>query len=287
MGQSRKRRSGKKLTQREPGKSFYNERLNWLCGFTRARIPRLTRPRFEELLFKALDFLYGEQVEDKKEISNVCVDTPMNRDALEGIRSLFSFWLGNILDESGLSLVNATAYASPIGQTAYKLRIKEAEVELLPERRAHPYTIMKLGSLGTDRYEPLDAGIEPDQKYLERYFLDNPGVEDTNYAFFSHFYDPGIETTVLLTLVPLLQKFPLEHIKPCPQCGHCFRATKKKELDLCRPCIKKRHIYKWRKENPEAYNEYMRNLRKGVKDETPNQIRDRLAREGGEHKDKE
>jgi hypothetical protein len=102
---------------------------------------------------------------------------------------------------------------------------------------------------------------------------------------FSKFCDPSMPATLQFQLYGLLEKFPLSSIYECPGCRKYFVATRKKQSEYCTRCIKKKHVYKWRKKNKSVYNTYQRNLQKGVKT-TADEIRADLAREKEKKEDK-
>ncbi len=98
------------------------------------------------------------------------------------------------------------------------------------------------------------------------------------YAFFSKFFDSDVYTTVVLSLVPLLERFSLEAIGECPECEKFFKTTRRKETRLCQRCQRKKTTYRWREEHREVYNAYQRELHRGRKPSIQ-EIRARLARE--------
>lgn len=106
-----------------------------------------------------------------------------------------------------------------------------------------------------------------------------------NNACFNSCYDPDIPTTVALSLVDLLKHFQLDCIKQCPVCHKYFSSTERKKSELCTLCLKKASTYKWREQNREVYNEYQRNIARGIKKESPTEIRKRLADEEKERGD--
>jgi len=275
-----KRKRIRGTRQKDPGRRHDVNQLKWLLDFLRTDVMELPGSEFRELHYQMLDFLYGRQIENKKELRDVATDDEFNRKALMQIRGLCNSFLGQILSESEQSQKDGKLTSNNLGEVLYDYRVNRDRVTLVPRQRTHPYGV-PANLTGTYRYIPLNAGKQADEPYLRRYFLNNPRIESSNYAFFSRFYDPDIESTALLSLIPLLEKFSLKSISKCDICHAFFKRTNRKQWDLCRPCLTKIKIYHWRSqpENRLAYNEYQSNRAKGLKDETPTQIRDRHRRE--------
>jgi hypothetical protein len=277
MAKTSKNMKGRGSRLKGSGKRHEASRLKWLTEFLTTDVSRLSRWEFRKLHFQVLDFLYGN-VEDRKDLRDVATDTDLNRRALIQIQGVCYSSLGDILDQSHRSLGDRAVRTNHLGEVLYDYRVKLDNVSLVPRRRTHPYHVPANLS-GHYQYTPLKAGRQADEDYLQRYFLGKPNASD--YAYFSRHYDPDIESTVLLSLIPLLENFSLNSIGRCTKCKAYFKKTKRKKSDLCRPCHTKKKIYDWRAKpvNHEAYNIYQRNLAKGLKDETPTQIRDRRRKE--------
>ena len=279
MAKKSKKTKGRGSRLRGSGKRYEASRLKWLTEFLTADVSKLSRSEFRKLHFQVLDFLYGN-VEEKKDLRGVATDTDLNRRALIQIQAVYYSSLGDILDQSHRSFGDRVVRTNHLGEVLYDYRVKLDNVSLVPRRRTHPYDVPANLS-GHYKYIPLRAGRDADENYLHRYFLGNAKVDDSKYAFFSRHYDPDIETTILLSLISLLENHSLNSIGKCDLCKAFFTRTKRKVWDLCRPCLAKMKTYDWRSQadNHEAYNEYQRNRAKGLKDETPTQIRDRLKGE--------
>lgn len=250
--------------------------LKWLLGFMKTDVMKLPAPEFRKLHLETLYFLYGNQVEREKDLRDVATDDEFNRQALIQIQGLCYASLDQILSESHQSAEDREVRSNHLGELRYDYRVKLDKVTLVPRQRTFPYDIHP-SMTGKYRHIPLKAGRQADDDYLQRYLLSKP--KSLEYAFFSRHYDPDIETTVLLSVIPLLEKFSLNSIMQCDLCHAYFKRTKRKKWDLCRACLTKFTTYRWRADNPEVYKEYQRNRAKGLKGETPTQIRDRLMRE--------
>ncbi len=271
----------------EPGKRELYSQLGWLLDLLNTDISALPTGGFLNLLSEILLFLYKDEVRPPENMKRLCVDTDLNRKAVERIQELMKNWMDMALRENQRSLGD--------GGNAYKVEgivmtqvilVKSNRVSLRSPKRLVPYDVgINLRNF-MGQYKPLqlESGKEANQDYIDEHFSD---VKRENYAFFSTCHDPDITTTIQYTLVQLLTHFHLDCIRKCPECQKYYKSTKKKESPLCTRCLNRANTYKWRNKNRETYNEYQRNLFKGINDERPTEIRNRLAKgPGGEGNDR-
>jgi hypothetical protein len=278
MADAGKKRRIRGTQRKEPGRRYYVNLLKWLLGFMKTDVTKLPTLEYRKLYLETLHFLYGSQVEHKQDLSDVATDDEFNRKALMQIQGLCSSSLDQILSESHKAQKDGEVNSNNLGGVLFDYRVKRDRVTLVPRQRTFPYDIAP-SMTGKYRYIPLKAGRKADDTYLGRFFLNNPRIHSSKYAFFSRHYDPDIEPTVLLSLIPLLEKFSLNSLAKCGKCDAFFKRTKRKKSNLCRACLTRGTTYKWRADNPEVWKEYQRNRAKGLKGETPSQIRDRQRRE--------
>jgi hypothetical protein len=272
-----KKRRVRRRHRIDSGKRAHGKIINWLLEFMRTDVRRLKRSEFRKLHYQVLKFLYGGQMEDKEELRYVATDTELNRQALIKIQEILYSSLDAILDQSRRSSEDGETRSNNLDEVLYDYRVKRDTVTLVPRRRTHPHVPANL--TGTYKHTPLRTGRLVDEDYLRTHFWNNTSIDASRYAFFSRHYDPDIDSTVLLSLITLLEKFSLKSISKCDLCHAFFKRTAKKEWDLCRPCVTRITTDRWRTDNREVYNEYQLNLAKGLKGETPTQIRDRLMGE--------
>ncbi len=113
----------------------------------------------------------------------------------------------------------------------------------------------------------VPKGVDEEELLLRQYkAIDEPVI-------YKGCSDKSILLTLITVLLPVLEKFPIDIIRRCPQCKVYFRITQKKQTDLCRKCQGKASVYKWREENRSEYNMYQKIRVPGVKSQTISQIR--------------
>ena len=256
---TRKRMQRRKLpTTEKLGKKHYRRRMNWLLDFANAEIFALPKGKFIALLYEALDFLYGDQVQDKSEVKNICVDTPLNRKGLQRIRDEVISNILELLDQYHKTRQSHTPIVSAAGTVTYNLQVARGTISLVPYGKAMRYDRRANFSL-KDEYQRLDTGKHANDQLLKKLYR---RINSEHHVFFTHFYDEDLERTILLKLVPLLEKIPVETIKQCPKCRRFYLATRRKTDDRCRKCLQKAHTYNWRSKHPEKYNAGQRERRK-------------------------
>ena len=254
---------------KETGRRQLLDRLNWLLDFINQNIPSLRTGLFLNLMHDCLEFLYKDQA--RVEIKDICKDTELDRKALKDIQALMKLHLDTILDMSRLSIKVDTPQVCNTVEASYEVVVEGDRLSFKPQKKLMPYdTTVDLTWEYRERNFNVD--VTASEEYIKSTFQ---GKDTENHVFFSKCYDADVYSNVILTLVPLLERFPLDCIRVCPYCDKYYKSTRKKRSPLCSPCLKRMHTYKWRKNNREAWNEYQRNLAKGVKDETPVQIRER------------
>ena len=266
-----------------PGKREMQRKLNWLIGFLNADTQVLNPGEFVKLLDEVFVFFYGDQLgAGLRKI--LCSDTDLNRQAVLHIQGWTEWYLRGIVTTENTFFrdgkIRCTGdYARVIGDVV----IRGNQVKLVYRKSLRPYDANVRFDFGyEERREDWQKTI--DQEYVDQEFANLPDDKKEKHAFFSNFCDSDIPSSVLLSLVPLLENFPLECIRRCPKCGKYFTSTRKKKSALCRYCLKRESMHHWlrKKENRDAWNEYNRNLRKGIVDEKPTQIRERLKAESKE-----
>jgi hypothetical protein len=253
-------RVNKPLTKR-----YHLRRLNWLLDFLNSDISDLPKGKFTKALYQALDFLYGDQVQDKTEIKNLSVDTDLNREGLAQIHDELESNLRAIRDESRITRGDNTQWVSAAGTVTYNLQVAGNEITLVPNGTAKRYDARADLSF-SGAHVRLDSGMTVDWGYIKNKIESDPkhkfnGEDVVGQAFFTHFYDDDLERTALLSLVPILQTIPVQTIKQCKDCGKYYLATRKKRDPRCRKCLQRHHTNNWRSKNRKKYNAYQRELR--------------------------
>ena len=270
-------RGGKQRSVRRPPMPMHKEAgrkelvncLSWLLDFLNQNIRSLPTGLFLKLNHECLEFLYKDQA--RVEIKDICKDTELDRKAAERIQALMKLHLDTILDMSRWSIKQGKPYFCDTVEASYEMVVEGDRLSLKPQKKLMPYETP--ADLDWEyRERNLNVEVTATEEYINDKFQD---IDTDNYVFFSKCFDADVENNIILTLVPLLERFPLDCIRVCPYCDKYYKSTRKKRSPLCSPCLKRMHTYKWRKDNREAWNEYQRNLAKGVKDETPAQIRER------------
>jgi hypothetical protein len=320
---ARKTRKKKKVRSSQipmfegPGKREMVNRLKWLFNLLNTDIKTLPPGSFLKTFYEFLAFFYGDYVEEEV-LKRVCVDTPEDRKQLERARDELGGGISELLSKLNWrqkfqtypELKNDPHYSSYLDEiettkvwdseeripVAYHLQGER--IALIPEIRIYEYDNLQTDD-EIEVVREFEYGAKEAQAFAESIAqeweekgVDNEVVdlmrEPSQYVpfgKFSKFCDPKMSATLTLELYDLLEKFPLSSIYKCPGCRKYFVATRKKQSEYCTPCIKKKHVYKWREKNRPEYNAYQRNLQKGVKT-TVNEIRADLAREKEKKEDK-
>ena len=269
-----------------PGKREIQSRLKWLIYFVNSDIQVLSLGEFLKLLDEVLSFFYGDQL-DARLRRILPSDTDRNRRAVSQIQSRTEGYLRDIVStENTIFRDGENRCTGDYALVTGDVVIKGNQVKLVYRKNLRPYYEGVRLDFGYDiRPEQWEKTI--DQEYVDKELAGIPDDEKEKHSFFSNCYDSDVQSSVLLSLVPLLENFPLECIRRCSGCGKYFTSTRKKKSPLCHFCYKRRSMPNWlrKPENRKSFNEYIRNRRKGVGDETPTQIRERLrveSKDGGE-----
>jgi hypothetical protein len=260
----------------EPGKRYWLNQLKWLLKFLNEDISNLPTGDFLKILWEFLNFFCKAEVEQPERLKELCIDSDPNRDALKQVQVLIEEFFDRIDEIRDLSFREGI----PLDISGYTLEVKYSievdgdKLSLRPERKL--FAVWGTLDLRTFKVKP-PAPL--DQQFDDEYLVQR-GIDSSKALKFKGFVLPDFKTTIFFTLATLFERFPLDCIRRCPECRKYFTSTKRKESPLCAPCLKRENTYKWRRENPDVYNEYQRNLQKGVNDERPVEIRERLAKEG-------
>jgi ribosomal protein L37AE/L43A len=252
--------------------------LRLILDFLYQDIPHLDSMRFCENLYNILIFLYIDQVNGLEEIRGTCVDTPRNRKALMKIQGLMGNSLRRVLDESRGSMNEGAPSVVDDFKAYYEILVDRNRVAIHFAKSLIPFGMA--GSFGLEERSSNNSGFTPDDEFVEKYFLANSKIDAGKYAFFESCYDPDIKASVQQKLISLLGCFQLDDIAVCPECNRCYLKTKKKRIPFCQKCTSLKNTLAWRKEHPEVYRIYQRNIKRGKK-RRPRQIMKQLQKKGG------
>jgi hypothetical protein len=270
-----------------PGKREIQRRLNWLINFLNVDIQVLSTGEFVKLLEEVLVFFYEDQIHRPLR-RVICSDSDLNRQAVVMIQNWARSQLDEILRMTSPFDRDEEIRFFDTASIEADILIKGDKVNLVYRKKLRPYEVfVNLNPRPIYKENPADWQTPVDKDHVYQQFASLSDEEWEIHAFFSNCYDSDVRSSVLLSLVPLLENFPLECIRRCSGCGRYFTSTRKKKSPLCHFCYKRGRMPSWlrRPENREAWNEYNRNRRKGVEDEKPTQIRERLKAQSGKQEE--
>lgn len=203
-----------------PKKTYYLEKLNWILDFANLDIGSLPPGGFFKILYEFLEFFHGHEP-GRWLFRELCQDTERNRKALREVQTRIKAFLTNWLDPK--LMLPRWVLATPV-RAKYQVFFEENRISLRPSRR-----------LDISREE----NFEIDEEWVTR-GVTRPDFDFSEGLMFSRFFIEDIESSILIVLVPLLEKFPLSYIGICPDCEKFFRIKRKKKSPLCPACLKRR-----------------------------------------------
>ncbi|NIO20520.1 MAG: hypothetical protein GTN76_07220 [Candidatus Aenigmarchaeota archaeon] len=251
----------------EPGKRHYQKRLKWLLSFLNEDLPNLPPGGFLKIMNEVLLFFYEGRYKPDAEFGTVCIDTLLERKSLKKLQNRVKDCLKDILEGGETCTRDPRPHLIEEElQAKYVVIVEGNRVSIRSKKELTSYRESWF-SFDPDTFWPpvfrrrslADAPIVDEDDIVKKF---GKQYDDKNWVFFSAFYDPDVKSSILLTLIPLLEKFPLDCIRQCPDCDKYFTSTRRKESELCRRCLTKRNTYKWREDNREKYNKYQSKLQK-------------------------
>ncbi|MFX1238436.1 MAG: hypothetical protein ACFE8P_12050, partial [Promethearchaeota archaeon] len=264
-----------------PGKRYYINQLNFLLNFLNADIEKLPPGDFSNLFYQALLFLYENHVNEGV-LRRIFTDTDEDRRQLSYVQEILKYKVNALKELEIIYNEDEGLKTLEIEKSGlYSYCLKDGIIIYKPYISLYIFEDIQPDN-GEELY--IRSVIEhPKQLRDKRFQFDEDGIDtpepptDLIPGKFSMFLDDNIYETVKFSCYSLFEKIPVSAINLCPYCYKYFKSTSKKQSPLCARCLKKENTYKWREQNKLEYNEYQRNLQKGVKTSVKD-IREKMKR---------
>jgi hypothetical protein len=223
-----------------PKKTYYLEKLNWILDFANLDIEDLPPGGFFKILYEYLVFFHSHDYPTIGILKNLCQDTERNRKALREAQTRIKMLLTSC-HKHGESETVWAGFKTLFGtiEAKYFVIFQANTISLRPWTRLHP--LKEAIARDEIHYGPLRI-VSRSKEHLEidEAWMAGAGFDPEKGLRFSWFFIEDIESSILIVLVPLLEKFPLSYIGICPDCEKFFRIKRKKQSPLCPVCLKRR-----------------------------------------------
>lgn len=233
------------------------QRLKWLLNLIEMDVSGLGHGDFTKYFYDLLTYFYGCPWLDENTLRGFCEDNENNRrglgEAQEKIRGVILLLWGDTHESKqvGSAIISPLEY-----KPTYHLVVEHGNVEFaacpniyIEPRDTEGKRIQSWDELVQFESKGKKAGITcmiPGKEGIQ--VIPFP-VDLSKAVVFNDFLDIDIHNTILSFIHPLIQQLGQDRIFVCtnPKCSRIEFTNKKKQKPLCRSCLAKARVEKWRK----------------------------------------